>query len=282
MAATRLIASLALSAGLALGQAAPPDDAEVHFRAGDQMEKSGNLAGAEIEYKKSVELQPKNPSALGALAYLYSTQKRYPEAEAALRQFIAIDPQNAKAHLQLGTVLLDSNQNDAAIKELSAASGLAGSDAALLRKAAELYVTHSLYPQAAQQYSTALRLDPKDADAHYGYGVVLMQLRKFDGAESELQRAVTLRPDMKEGYGDLAVAAAENKDFAGAIQALDARSRFLPESAATYFLRATSYDHLKQMPLAAENYKKFLATDGGKNPNQEWQAKHRLVAIERK
>jgi len=282
MAATRLIASLALSAGLALGQAAPPDDAEVHFRAGDQMEKSGNLAGAEIEYKKSVDLQPKNPSALGALAYLYSTQKRYPEAEAALRQFIAIDPQNAKAHLQLGTVLLDSNQNDAAIKELSAASGLAGSDAALLRKAAELYVTHSLYPQAAQQYSTALRLDPKDADAHYGYGVVLMQLRKFDGAESELQRAVTLRPDMKEGYGDLAVAAAENKDFAGAIQALDARSRFLPESAATYFLRATSYDHLKQMPLAAENYKKFLATDGGKNPNQEWQAKHRLVAIERK
>jgi tetratricopeptide (TPR) repeat protein len=282
MSATRLIASLALSAGLALGQAAPPDDAEVHFRAGDQMEKSGNLAGAEIEYKKSVELQPKNPSALGALAYLYSTQKRYPEAEAALRQFIAIDPQNAKAHLQLGTVLLDSNQNDAAIKELSAASGLAGSDAALLRKAAELYVTHSLYPQAAQQYSTALRLDPKDADAHYGYGVVLMQLRKFDGAESELQRAVTLRPDMKEAYGDLAVAAAENKDFAGAIQALDARSRFLPESAATYFLRATSYDHLKQMPLAAENYKKFLATDGGKNPNQEWQAKHRLVAIERK
>jgi tetratricopeptide (TPR) repeat protein len=282
MAATRLIASLALSAGLALGQAAPPDDAEVHFRAGDQMEKSGNLAGAEIEYKKSVELQPKNPSALGALAYLYSTQKRYPEAEAALRQFIAIDPQNAKAHLQLGTVLLDSNQNDAAIKELSAASGLAGSDAALLRKAAELYVTHSLYPQAAQQYSTALRLDPKDADAHYGFGVVLMQLRKFDGAESELQRAVTLRPDMKEAYGDLAVAAAENKDFAGAIQALDARSRFLPESAATYFLRATSYDHLKQMPLAAENYKKFLATDGGKNPNQEWQAKHRLVAIERK
>jgi tetratricopeptide (TPR) repeat protein len=282
MAATRLIASLALSAGLALGQAAPPDDAEVHFRAGDQMEKSGNLAGAEIEYKKSVELQPKNSSALGALAYLYSTQKRYPEAEAALRQFIAIDPQNAKAHLQLGTVLLDSNQNDAAIKELSAASGLAGSDAALLRKAAELYVTHSLYPQAAQQYSTALRLDPKDADAHYGFGVVLMQLRKFDEAQSELQRAVTLRPDNKEAYGDLAVAAAENKDFAGAIQALDARSRFLPESAATYFLRATSYDHLKQMPLAAENYKKFLATDGGKNPNQEWQARHRLVAIERK
>jgi len=282
MAVTRMFAAVALSAGLALGQAAPPDDAEAHYRAGDQLEKSGNLAGAEVEYKKSVELQAKNPSALGALAYIYSTQKRYPEAEAALRKFIEIDPQNAKAHLQLGSVLLESNQKDVAIKELSAASGLAGSDATLVKNVAELYATHSLYPQAAQQYSTALRLNPKDADAHYGFGVVLMQLRRFDGAQMELQRAVTLRPDIKEAYGDLAVAAAENKDFAGAIQALDARSHFLPDSAATYFLRATSYDHLKQMPQAAENYRKFLATDGGKNPNQEWQAKHRLIAIDKK
>src|SRR4051812_3486856 len=282
MGVIRVIAVIALSAGLVLGQAAPANDPEAHYRAGDQMEKSGNLAGAEVEYRKSVELQVKNPSALGALAYLYSTQKRYPEAEAALRKFITVDPQNAKAHVQLGTVLLESNQNEAAIKELAAASGLAISDLALLRNVAELYATHSLYQQAAQQYSAVLRLNPKDADAHYGFGVVLMQLRRFDGAQSELQRAVTMQPEIKEAYGDLAVAAAENRDFAGAIQALDARSRFLPDSAATYFLRATSYDHLKQMPQAAENYRKFLATDGGKNPNQEWQAKHRLIAIDKK
>jgi Flp pilus assembly protein TadD len=282
MAVTRVIALIALSAGLVLGQAAPADDAEAHYRAGDQLAKSGNLLGAEVEYKKSLELQAKNPSSLGALAYLYSTQKRYPEAEAALRKFIELDAQNAKAHVQLGSVLLESNQKDGAMKELAAASGLAGSDPALLRNIAELYATHSLYAQAAQQYSTVLRLDPKDADAHYGFGVVLMQLRRFDGAQMELQRAVTLHPDIKEAYGDLAVAAAENKDFAGAIQALDTRSRLLPDSAATYFLRATSYDHLKQMPQAAENYRKFLATDGGKNPNQEWQAKHRLIAIDKK
>jgi len=282
MAAIRVIAALALSAGIARGQAAKPDDAEAYFRTGDQLERSGGVAGAESEYKKSVELQPKNPSALGALAYLYSTQKRYPEAEEALRKYIAIDPQNAKAHLQLGSVLLERNQDQDAIKELSAASGLAGSDARLLREVAELFATHSLYPQAEQQYSSVLRLNPNDPDAHYGYGVVLMQLKRFDRAQGELQRAVSLQPDLREAYGDLAVAAAENKDFGTAIQALDARTRYLPESSATYFLRATSYYHLKQMPKAAENYRKFLAADGGKNPNQEWQAKHRLVAIERK
>src|SRR5690242_8384431 len=131
MGVTRIAAALLLSAGLALAQApaAAPDanDAEAHFHAGERLEASGDLAGAEAEYKKSLELQAKNPSALGALAYLYSTQKRYPDAQKALQKFIALDPQNAKAHVQLASVMLDSNQTDLALKELAAASGLATS-----------------------------------------------------------------------------------------------------------------------------------------------------------
>src|SRR5438270_13866707 len=128
MAAIRVIAALALSAGIALGQAAKPDDAEAHFRTGDQLERSGDVAGAESEYKKSLALQPKNPSALGALAYLYSTEKRFADADTTLRSFIALQPQDAKAHVQLGRVLFSSGKNDEAAKELTAALGLAPAD----------------------------------------------------------------------------------------------------------------------------------------------------------
>src|SRR3989442_1464766 len=61
--------------------ASSPNDPELHYRLGDALEKSGDPPGAETEYKKSLTLQVKNPSALGALAYLYSTQKRFAEAE---------------------------------------------------------------------------------------------------------------------------------------------------------------------------------------------------------
>src|SRR5438067_1733982 len=108
--------------------AANPNDPELHFRVGDALEKSGDLSGAESEYKKSLALQAKNPSALGALAYLYSTQKRFAEAEGALRSFIAVQPQDAKAHVQLGSVLFYTGNKDEAIKELTAALGLAPSD----------------------------------------------------------------------------------------------------------------------------------------------------------
>ena len=89
-----------------------------------------------------------------------------------------------------------------------------------------------------------------------------------------------LKPDLGAAYGNLAVVASENKDYQLAIQVLDARAKLLPETPATYFLRATSFDNLKAVPQAVEYYKRFLQADAGKQPDMEWQARHRLIALD--
>jgi hypothetical protein len=66
------------------------------------------------------------------------------------------------------------------------------------------------------------------------------------------------------------------------IRALDARAKLLQETADTYFFRASAYDHLKDVKKAVANYHLFLQTANGKYPDQEWQAKHRLIALEPK
>jgi tetratricopeptide (TPR) repeat protein len=109
-----------------------------------------------------------------------------------------------------------------------------------------------------------------------------LEQKKFADAEKEFLAAVTLKPDMGAAYGDLAFAASENKDYPLTIKALDARVKLLPEIPFTYFLRATAYDHLKDFKKAAANYHLFLNMADGKYPEQEWQAKHRLIAIEPK
>jgi hypothetical protein len=45
-------------------------------------------------------------------------------------------------------------------------------------------------------------------------------------------------------------------------------------------LRAATFDNLKQIPQAVEYYRKFLTVDAGKFPDEEWQARHRLIAID--
>lgn len=139
------------------------------------------------------------------------------------------------------------------------------------------------YDQAESVYRSLLSGKSDDqADLHHLLGVSLLKQRKFPEAEQECLAAVKLKPDLGEAYGDLAVAAVENKDYQLAIKAADARAKFLPEIPIGYFLRASAYDHLRAYKPAAENYHKFLEVANGQYPDQEWQARHRLIAIEPK
>lgn len=109
-----------------------------------------------------------------------------------------------------------------------------------------------------------------------------MEQRKFPEAQQEFLEAIKLRPNLGSAYGDLAAAANENQNYELAIKALDARAKLIPEIPVSYFLRATAYDHLRNYKEAAANYHLFLQAANGKYPDQEWQARHRLVAIEPK
>jgi tetratricopeptide (TPR) repeat protein len=121
---------------------------------------------------------------------------------------------------------------------------------------------------------------PQDPQAHYSLGALLMVEKKNEESQRELLTALKLKPDLADAYGNLAVVAAANKDYILALRALDARAKYLPEIPVTYFLRATTFDNLKDIPHAVEYYQRFLAVDGGKFPDQEWQARHRLIAID--
>jgi Tfp pilus assembly protein PilF len=109
-----------------------------------------------------------------------------------------------------------------------------------------------------------------------------MRAKDFKAAQVELLKAIKLKPDNAQAYGDLAVVASENQDYVLALKALDARAKFLPDVPGTYFLRAAAYDHLRQPKLAIENYHRFLDVANGKYPEEEWKARHRLITLEPK
>jgi hypothetical protein len=61
---------------------------------------------------------------------------------------------------------------------------------------------------------------------------------------------------------------------------LKERSTVLPDSASSLFLEATARDSLKQRKEAIVAYKAFLAAAAGKFPDEEFEARHRLIALE--
>lgn len=259
--------------------AADPKDPEPHLVAGSLLEKN-HPADAEKQYRQALTIAPQSSDALSALINLYMAQRRYSDAEDALRKLLAAHPNNASAHLQLGRMLAISGNRDEATAELEAGLRLDPTDTKAQRDLADLYSDAGKYAQAQALYAKLLTTYPNDGDLHHGLGRALLRQKKFADAEKELARAVDLQPNSGTAWGDLAAAANENKDYAGAIKAADMRAKYLPDTPVTYFLRATAYDHLHDSKQAAKYYHQFLDTAAGKFPDQEWQAKHRLVALE--
>ncbi len=259
-----------------------PKDPEPHLSAGELLEKQNKFADAEAEYKQALTLDPSSSDAVTGLANIYMHGRRFPEAEEYLRKVVAVQPGQVAAHIQLGRVLAAEGKNDAAVAELQAGAKLAPGDVSLQRDLADLYFTAGKNDLAEAAYRGLIAAHPNDAELHRGLGQSLLRQKKFPAAQQEFLVAVKLKPDMGEAYGDLAFAASENKDYALTIKALDTRAKFLPEIPLTHFWRASAFDHLKDFKRASASYHLFLNTANGKYPDQEWQAKHRLIAIEPK
>ena len=263
-----------------------PTNPEPHLAAGRLLEQQEKFSDAEEEYKQALALDPSSKvttaDALTGLANISMRGRRFAQSEGYLRKLVALRPDDPAAHVQLGRVLAAENKNDAAILELQTGVKLAPADLSVQRDLAEVYSTLGKNDLAEAVYRGLITSLPSDAELHRNLGHALVLQKKFPEAQKEFLSAVNLKPDFGEAYGDLAFAAGENKDYALAIKALDARAKFLPEIPITYFLRASAYDHLKNFKPAAANYHLFLNTANGKYPDQEWQAKHRLIAIEPK
>ncbi len=267
-----------------------PKNAEPHVAAGALLEKVNKFSDAEAEYKQAVALDPSSDAVVG-LANLYMRGRRLPEAAEYLRKLIAAHPEQAAAHIQLGQILADESKNEEAIAELQAGVKLAPGDLVAQRDLADLYFTMKKNDLAETAYRALLAAKPNDAEVHHALGKSLLEQKKYADAEKEFLQAVKLKPEFGEAYGNLAFAASENKEYPVTIKALDVRAKYLPETAITYFVRATAYDNLwratahgnsNDRKQAAVNYHLFLKAANGKYPDQEWQATHRLIAIEPK
>jgi Flp pilus assembly protein TadD len=258
-----------------------PHDPEPHLSAGALLERQEKTSEAAQEYRQAAQLDPKSVDAALGLANVYQKSRQLPEAEMALRKYIELEPHNPAAYFQLGRVLTAEHKSPEAIDAYEGGLKLQPSDQAALSELSSLYEATGKAVQAEPLLQAFVISHPSDAQARARLGSVLLHEHKNAAAQEQLLQALKLDPNQPDAFADLALAASDNKNYELAIRALDARAKLgTPESPGTYFLRATSYDHLKAPKQAAENYHKFLQAANGRFPDQEWEARHRLIAIE--
>ncbi len=265
-----------------------PKDPEPLLSAGLLYERQKDFSAAEAKYKQVLTLDQQSAGANSTeaaigLTNLYMKSGRLGEAEPLLRRLATERPDDAGIHLQLGRVLEAEGKNDDAITQLQTALKLAPTDSEAQRELADFYARAGKNDLAEGAYRALVSAQPKDPELHRGLGKTLLLQKKFPEAQQEFLTAVRLKRDWPDVYIDLAFAASENKNYELTVRALNGRATLNAEMPAEcFFLRASAYDHLRDYKLAAVDYHHFLEVANGKYPNQEWQATHRLIAIEPK
>jgi len=259
------------------GELAPklPDP---HLHAASIYERQKDWSAAEREYS-AAQTRGDTSASLAGLFRVYRATNRTAEEEAALRAYLKAAPNDDAPRFELGRMLLAQGKNEEAAQEFAAIRARR-SDPETLRQLGGLFFAAKDYPQAVEIYRDLAAKAPQDADLHHRLGSALISTKDYAGAEKELIAAANLEPRNPDYLSSLAIAASHNEHYQLVIQALDARAQVAKDTPATLFLRATSYDHLRQYKPAAENYRLFLAAANGAYPDEEWKARHRLIAID--
>ena len=190
-----------------------------------------NFEAAIEPLQKVIAEQPEFAYAHFQLAYVYTALKKTDEARTEYVRAIAIDPKMSEAYLNLGMMLLDKQEDAAAIAPLRKAVELLPSQSRPRYLLAVAQDRTGDRAGAAQSFEALLHLDPNDITAidYLGWGA--LHKGNPEEAEARFRHALQVQPNGAESRRGLA-------------QSLDAQKR--PEAAAAY------RDYLELMPSDSE------------------------------
>src|SRR6266853_267412 len=190
-----------------------------------------NFEAAIAPLQKVIAEQPEFAYAHFQLAYVYTALKKTDQARAEYGRTIAIDPKMSEAYLNLGMMILDKQEDAAAIAPLRKAVELLPSQSRPRYLLAVAQDRTGDRAGATESFEALLHLDPNDITAidYLGWGA----LRKGnpEEAEARFRHALEVQPNGAEARRGLA-------------QSLDAQKK--PEAAAAY------RDYLELMPSDSE------------------------------
>jgi tetratricopeptide (TPR) repeat protein len=236
---------------------------------------------AEAAYRRVLAKDAKNTEANAGLGHLLIARKQYPEAETLLRAALEQMPDDLALTAELATVLAAQDKAEA-LPLLQKLHDAHPQDENVTRMLAEVLDEAGDASGSDHYYSALLAAHPDDPALLISHGENLLRQLKYSEAFQAFSKATELDPKDGNGWSGLAFAASKTEQPSIALHALTVRSKIIPDTPSTYFLWATSYDMLRDRQAAITYYHLFLNSAAGKFPDQEWQARQRLLVLEKK
>lgn len=219
---------------------------------------AGRLLEAESAYRHALAVEPDLAAAHNNLGTLLQAQGRLQDALACYQRAIALTPQYADAHNNLATVFQEQGQWEAAIEGYQRTIAI---DPGYARGHYNLGVALQACGRgedAAAAFRRTLDLDSGYVDARLGLASVLLEQGNLDAAEAEYRQALRERPTLVAAYQALGALYQTQGKFAEAVDCYQQTLAIQPNDAEAHYRFAMALEAQQRLEAAVSQYRRAI------------------------
>ena len=227
---------------------------EAHYALAQCDLKLGILAGAYQELTRATELKPDDAKAQLTLGNLLLSVRDFKHAQDIAQRVLSQDANNVEARVLLANSYAGLNNVEGSLEEMRGAIQLAPDRAGSYLNMALLELNVKQAPEAEKNFKKAVEADPKSVTALLALGNFCRLQNRLPEAEQEFQKAVGIEPQNPAPRGALAMLYLAEKDTAKAEGALAGAKQAAPQDPKAYRLLGDYYFGIGELGKAVDEY----------------------------
>ncbi len=241
-------------------KAQPKQPQPAELQAIHQLYQSGQIPLAEVRAQALLASFPKSLPALNLLGMCQQVQGKLRDAAASFRKMIAIDPNIAEIHFNLGAIYTQLNDSKGAIAAYRKALQIKPELTVAHFNLGALFQQQSQWPDAAKHYRQAVEQQPGYYQAWANWGAVLQMVGDLKTAEQCYRKALEINADAL-GYFNLGTNLYDQGAHGQAIEAFNQALQLDPQFADAWNDLGEIYRDQGNMEEAVRCYRAALQAD---------------------
>jgi tetratricopeptide (TPR) repeat protein len=226
--------------------------------------------------EQALALDPNNTNALNQLAVKFympvlmgvsaDPKNDLERAEGLASKALALDPNDAFGHLNMGGIRRGQRRADDAIAEYERALALNPATVSAVIGLGFTYMSLGRFEQSLESFDKAIRLSPHDPELSYIYNGKAMDydgLGQYDQAIESARRAIAINPRNSSAYDILSGAFQHSGQCDKSLEYFDNLIPNSPQDSDSYVAKSRAHFCLKQYDQAIESARRAIAI----NPN---------------
>lgn len=187
---------------------------DCYYQLGISLFRQPNQLAAIAAFQIALAIQPERAEAHCNLGAIWALREQFPKAISCYQEALAIYPDLVEAHYNLGAVFLRLEQLDFAITHLETAIALKPGFAEAHGKLGAVFFQKNRLEEAIAQYQRAIEINPNIAEVYFNLGVAYSEQGNVEAAIFAFQQAIAYQPNFPDARTNLAVSMLASGNYA--------------------------------------------------------------------